>query len=104
MMPLHKLYSQTPIEYGRNLPYSPLVFISVIILFFKFSYSSFPYCLFRMQYFFLRKPTHPKQYSTSSQISRYSEYRALDQEELVIWYPPYTQEFAPETSSCQVPS
>src|SRR3989344_50664 len=42
---------------------------------FNFSkYSSFVYCLFKMQYFFFFNPTQPKQYSHSTHKSKYSEY------------------------------
>ena|SRR3989344_1187019 len=103
-MPFEKLYPQSPIEYGRNFPYSPPVFMSSIILDFNFSYSSFEYCLFKIRYFFFFSPMQPKQYSYSSQISKYCEYLALDQEEFINSYPPCTQLLFPAISTCQEPN
>src|SRR3989344_7004649 len=77
-IPLEKLKGPSVIAYGKNLPYSALSFMSEIIFSRKISYSFLLYCLFKIQYFFFLSPTHPKQYSHSIHISKYSEYREDD--------------------------
>src|SRR3989338_4364846 len=75
---VEKLKGPALIEYGKNLPYSPRLFISSIILVLSSSKDSLEYCLFKIQYFFFLIPTQPKQYSHSRHISKYSEYRDDD--------------------------
>src|SRR3989344_5979672 len=66
------LYLNGEVSGGRKSPYVPLSCICSITVRLIFSYSSFVYCLFKMQYRAFFKPMHPKQFSQLFKPSQYS--------------------------------